>query len=82
MTVVLITGGSSGIGRATVRRLAEAGDQVFSASRTPAAVPLAGNVTHLPLDLTDPRACETAVQSVLDQAGRLDVLVNLSLIHI
>jgi len=76
MTVVLITGGSSGIGLATVRRLAEAGDQVFYASRTPAAVPIAGNVTHVPLDLADPRACETVVQSVLDEAGRLDVLVN------
>jgi NAD(P)-dependent dehydrogenase (short-subunit alcohol dehydrogenase family) len=76
MTVVLITGGSSGIGLATVRRLAEAGDQVFYASRTPAAVPLAGNVTHVPLDLADPRACEAVVQSVAEAAGRLDVLIN------
>ena len=75
MTVVLITGGSSGIGLATVRRLAEAGDQVFYASRKPASVPLAGNVTHVPLDVADPRACETVVQ-VLDAAGRLDVLIN------
>jgi NAD(P)-dependent dehydrogenase (short-subunit alcohol dehydrogenase family) len=76
MTVVLITGGSSGIGLATVRRLAEAGHQVFYASRKPAAVPLAGDVTHVPLDLADPRACETVVQSVLGKAGRLDVLIN------
>jgi NAD(P)-dependent dehydrogenase (short-subunit alcohol dehydrogenase family) len=72
MTVVLITGGSGGIGLATVRRLAEAGDQVFYASRTPATAPLAGDVTHLPLDLADPRA----VRSVADSAGRLDVLIN------
>jgi NAD(P)-dependent dehydrogenase (short-subunit alcohol dehydrogenase family) len=78
MTVVLITGGSSGIGLATVRRLAEAGDQVFYASRTPAPVPLAGDVTHVPLDLADPdpRACDAAVRSVTDAVGRLDVLVN------
>lgn len=76
MTVVLITGGSSGIGLATVRRLAEAGDQVFYASRKPSAVPLAGDVTHVPLDLADPQACDAAVQSVLDKAGRLDVLIN------
>jgi NAD(P)-dependent dehydrogenase (short-subunit alcohol dehydrogenase family) len=76
MTVVLITGGSSGIGLATVRRLAEAGDQVFYASRTPATAPLAGDVTHVPLDLADPRACEAAVRSVADSAGRLDVLIN------
>ena len=76
MTVVLITGGSSGIGLATVRRLAEAGHQVFYASRKPAAVPLDGDVSHLPLDLADPRACDDAVRSVLDAAGRLDVLIN------
>ncbi len=33
MTVVLVTGGSSGIGLAAVRRLAAAGDRVFAASR-------------------------------------------------
>jgi NAD(P)-dependent dehydrogenase (short-subunit alcohol dehydrogenase family) len=76
MTVVLITGGSSGIGLATVRRLAAAGDQVFYASRAPAAAPLPDDVTHLPLDLADPQACEAAVRSVADSAGRLDVLIN------
>jgi NAD(P)-dependent dehydrogenase (short-subunit alcohol dehydrogenase family) len=76
MTVVLITGGSSGIGLATVRRLAEAGDRVFYASRRPAPVPPAGDVTHLPRDLADPQAGETVVQSVLATAGRLDVLIN------
>jgi NAD(P)-dependent dehydrogenase (short-subunit alcohol dehydrogenase family) len=76
MTVVLITGGSSGIGLATVRRLADSGTQVFYASRTPAAVPLAAEVTYVPLDLFDPEACDAAVRAVLTTAGRLDVLVN------
>src|SRR5262249_12186132 len=76
MAVVLVTGGSSGIGLATVRRLAAAGDRVFSASRRPAAVALPEEVSYLPLALADPEACEAAVRSVADSAGRLDVLVN------
>jgi NAD(P)-dependent dehydrogenase (short-subunit alcohol dehydrogenase family) len=76
MAVVLVTGGSSGIGLATVRRLAAAGDRVYSASRSPAAVALPEEVGQLPLDLADPEACEAAVRSVADSAGRLDVLVN------
>jgi len=76
MAVVLVTGGSSGIGLATVRRLAAAGDRVFSASRSPAAVMLPEEVSYLSLDLADPESCEAAVRSVADSAGRLDVLVN------
>ena len=76
MAVVLVTGGSSGIGLATVRRLAAAGDRVFSASRSPAAVALPEGASYLPLDLADPEDCEAAVRSVADSAGRLDVLVN------
>ncbi len=40
MAVVFITGGSSGIGLATVRRLAAAGDQVFCGSRNPTSAVL------------------------------------------
>ncbi len=76
MTVVFITGGSSGIGLATVRRLAAAGDRVFCGSRNPASVPLPAGVTPVPLDVSDPAAAEKAVGSVIEAAGRLDVLVN------
>ncbi len=76
MAVVLVTGGSSGIGLATVRRLAAAGHQVFCGSRHPAAVPLPAGVTPLPLDVADPAAAPAAVRSVTGAAGRLDVLVN------
>jgi NAD(P)-dependent dehydrogenase (short-subunit alcohol dehydrogenase family) len=80
MVVVLVTGGSSGIGLATVRRLAAAGDRVFYGSRTaapPEALRAFGpDVTHVPLDLADPASCAAAVPAVTAAAGRLDVLVN------
>jgi NAD(P)-dependent dehydrogenase (short-subunit alcohol dehydrogenase family) len=76
MSVVLVTGGSSGIGFATVRRLAAAGHEVFSASRDPSRAPLPGGVTPIVLDLTDPASCRAAVGAVAGAAGRLDALVN------
>jgi NAD(P)-dependent dehydrogenase (short-subunit alcohol dehydrogenase family) len=76
MAVVLVTGGSSGIGLATVHRLAAAGHQVFSGSRQPLRAALPGGVTPLVLDVADPAAAGAAVRAVLDAAGRLDVLVN------
>jgi NAD(P)-dependent dehydrogenase (short-subunit alcohol dehydrogenase family) len=76
MAVVLVTGGSSGIGLAVVRRLAAAGDRVFCASRCPSRLPLPGGVTPIALDVADPMAGQTAVRAVTDAAGRLDVLVN------
>jgi NAD(P)-dependent dehydrogenase (short-subunit alcohol dehydrogenase family) len=76
MAVVLVTGGSSGIGLATVRRLAAAGDQVFCGSRDPSRIRLPDGVTPVPVDIADPAAGPAAVRMVATVAGRLDVLVN------
>src|SRR5580693_9428983 len=76
MSVVFVTGGSSGIGLATVRRLAAAGHQVFSGSRDPSRAALPDGVTAVPVDVGDPDAGPAAVRAVAAAAGRLDVLVN------
>jgi NAD(P)-dependent dehydrogenase (short-subunit alcohol dehydrogenase family) len=76
MAVVLVTGGSSGIGCATVRRLAAAGHEVFSASRNPSRAPLPDGVTPIVLDLAEPASGSAAISAVVSAAGRLDVLVN------
>ena len=73
MAVVLVTGGSSGIGRATVQRLVSAGDRVFSMSRRPTPV---DGATSIELDLLDPSAAGEAVAAVVADAGRIDAVVN------
>ena len=74
--VVLITGASSGIGRATAAALTRRSYQVFGTARSPQTTePIAG-VTLLPLDVTDEASVKRGVQAVLDAAGRIDVLVN------
>src|SRR5680860_1606513 len=87
--VALVTGASSGIGRAAARALSEAGFGVVGTSRNAAkAAPLDG-VTFLDLDVTRDESVIALVTQVIERFGRIDVLVNnagvgmaLSLIHI
>lgn len=79
MSVVLITGCSTGIGRALARVCAEAGDRVYATMRDPSKAgdleDLAG-VTVLALDVDDDESVGKAVDEVHRSAGRLDVVVN------
>jgi short-subunit dehydrogenase len=71
----LVTGASSGIGRATAAALVTRGYRVLGTSRTPGALPagrrLAG-VDYLPLDQAD----ESSIEAQAVGAGDVDVLVN------
>jgi NAD(P)-dependent dehydrogenase (short-subunit alcohol dehydrogenase family) len=72
---ILITGGTSGIGRQTALHLAAEGHRVFAASRKPPAEAMPG-VTYLALNLQAPETIQQCIASVLDQAGQIDVLIN------
>jgi NAD(P)-dependent dehydrogenase (short-subunit alcohol dehydrogenase family) len=81
MPTVLITGASTGIGRATALHLAGAGWTVFAGVRKIAdgeALMADGGVRVEPivLDVTDPAQIATAVERVNEHGGRLDALVN------
>lgn len=76
---VLITGCSSGIGRATAFRFAEAGWNVVATMRDAGhAGELAGlpNVMVHDLDVTDQGSVKAAVDGTLARFGRIDVVVN------
>ncbi len=72
--VALVTGASSGIGRATAELLAANGFTVFGTSRS--LKERAGAITWLALDVRSDVSVEAAVQAVLERTGRIDVLVN------
>ena len=82
--VVLITGASSGIGKAAAIRCARAGATVLLVARTPekleetkAQIEEEGGAAHIHrADLADAADVERMAQEVLDQHGHVDVLVN------
>jgi len=83
-TVALITGASSGIGRATALELAREGASVAVVGRredrlTDLAAEISnagGRALVVPADITDARAAAEAVARTVESLGRLDTLVN------
>jgi NAD(P)-dependent dehydrogenase (short-subunit alcohol dehydrogenase family) len=84
MSVVLITGCSSGIGLATALYFARLGDEVYAGVRSPTtateltrAIQVEGLPIHpVGLDVDDPASVNRGVGDVLHRAARVDVLVN------
>ncbi len=78
----LVTGATSGIGRATARLLAQRGATVFATGRRAAALEALaadgreGRCRPVPGDLTDTAFCQRLVETVSAQRGGLDMLVN------
>lgn len=73
-THVLVTGASSGIGRATALGLAASGYHVFAGVRKPAdstalTEAAAGNLTPLLLDVTDAQQIASAVKTITERVG-------------
>ena len=70
--VVILTGGTSGIGRATVARLRKEGCTVYEFSRRAAE----GDAYHISVDVTDETAVRSAAETVFKKEGRIDILIN------
>lgn len=74
--VALVTGASSGIGRAAAVSLVDAGFDVVGTSRKTSTVAPIDGVTFIDLDVTSDESVSDAVGHVIERFGRLDVLVN------
>ena len=74
--VAVVTGGASGIGRATVERFVAGGWRAVVVDVEPADAPVGPDVLPVVTDVRRPDECERAVRAGLDWAGRIDLLVN------
>ena len=74
--VALITGCSSGIGRATAATFASAGYQVVASARQAESLASLDVAMALSIDVMDAASIRAAVVAVLQRYGRIDVLVN------
>jgi NAD(P)-dependent dehydrogenase (short-subunit alcohol dehydrogenase family) len=72
--VVLITGATSGLGRACAEYLAERGLVVYGTGRR--QVENTGKVKMLQMDVTEPESVQIAVDKVIAEQGHIDVVVN------
>lgn len=72
--IILITGITSGFGRAMAKKLAQEGHKVYGTYRKDSE-PLEG-VTYIKCEVTDDAQAEAAVKQVLDAEGRIDVFIN------
>lgn len=73
--VVLITGGSSGIGKSIGEFLTDKGFTVYGTSRKPENYP-DSKFTLIALDVTNNESNKAAVKQVIEKEGQLDVLIN------
>lgn len=79
--VTFVTGGASGLGKATVQRFAQKGSQVVfcdlpTSNGHDVAKELGDNVSFVPADITNETDVRGAISHIDAKHGRLDVLVN------
>jgi short-subunit dehydrogenase len=74
--VILITGASSGLGKATASYLLKKNFRVFGTSRSPKKYSSDFCFELLPFDLNQPESACQLVDQLMEKAGRIDVLIN------
>jgi len=75
-SVVVVTGVSSGIGRVAAEQFAKRGCRVFGTVRNVAKTKPLSGVELVEMDVRDEASVKRGIQSIIDEAKRIDVLVN------
>lgn len=76
LKVVLVTGGSSGIGKSIGEYLSEKGYCVYGTSRNPSSVANPPSFPLLEMNVTNQESISQAIAFVIEKQGQIDVLVN------
>ena len=82
MKNVIITGTSSGIGLELVKTYSKEGFKVISLSRSDLSVKSLNGVKHINFDITDEKSVDNLIHIIKNEFKNIDILINLSLIHI
>ncbi|HWZ21139.1 MAG TPA: SDR family oxidoreductase [Cytophagaceae bacterium] len=72
--VILVTGGSSGLGAAICEHLSSKGHKVYGTSRK--AIKTGSKYTMLDMDVSDRGSIEEALSIIIKKEGKLDVVIN------
>lgn len=75
-SIVVITGVSSGIGRAAAVKFAKRGCRVFGTVRSTTKTQSIPGVVLVEMDVRDDASVQRGIQTIIAQAGRIDILVN------
>jgi len=73
---ILLTGASSGIGKATARLCAQKGHQIWATARDASRVPDIDRIHPLSMDLDDPSSITSAIEQARKESSGIDVLIN------
>jgi len=75
--VVLVTGASSGIGKAIAQRLSQKGYKVYGTSRKPSdQEPCDGSIKMLQMDVCNEESVKETVNKIIEEEGELGIVIN------